>query len=146
MARRARSKQAMQKDIKQTITHWGASDTFKTQLMTSNAGGFEEECIVKRLRVSLAIKPDVDADLSEGVYWAILQTATDSAPVEADLTENNLVVAGGLVTAQNAVTYDHTITMRKLRGSAVWLCIQAPNTFSGTPVVSTWTQMHYVEG
>ena len=143
---RSRSKQAMQKLVGSNQTSWGAADTFKVIDLTGT-GGFEEECIVKRIRVSISIQSSsYPADIDTSLIWSLLQTQTDSAPTESDMTENNMVIATGLVTIQNgSITYDHTITMRKLTNSGLWLGLQVPLSFAGTPRVTTVHQVHFVE-
>ena len=143
---RSRSKQAMQKLVEFDQTSWGAADTFKVIDLTGT-GGFDEECIVKRIRVSISIQSSsYPADIDTSLIWSILQTQTDSPPTESDMTENNMVIATGIVTVQNgSITYDHTITMRKLTNSGLWLGLQCPFSFAGTPRVTTVSQVHFVE-
>ena len=142
---RARSKQAMQKHITRSIVVWGASDTFKATSLLSGGPGFDDEAIVKRFRVTVSTDPNNVGDENMPLTVAILQTATDTAPVEADLIENNLVVVTGMAAPGNMFVYDHSITMRKLSGSGLWLCTQYPLTPVGTPTVETYAQVHYVE-
>ena len=143
---RGRSKQAMQKLVEFDQTSWGAVDTFKVIDLTGSVG-FEEECIVKRIRISISIQSSsYPADIDTSLIWSILQTQTDSPPTESDMTENNMVIATGIVTVQNgSITYDHTITMRKLTNSGLWLGLQCPFSFAGTPRVTTVSQVHFVE-
>ncbi len=142
---RARSKQAMQKHITRNIVTWGSSETFKVSSLLTGGLGFDDESIVKRIRVTVSTDPDNIGDENRPLTIAILQTATDSPPVEADMLENNLVVATGMAAPGNIFVYDHTITMRKLSGSGLWLCTQYPTSPSGTPTVETYAQVHYVE-
>ena len=147
MARRARSKQAMQKLITRNQQTWGDSDTFKT-FMLSPAAGFDDECIVKRLRVTIQVNPNdqIVLDGYEPLYWTIVQLQTTDAPTESTMYENNTVIATGIATASNTSVYDHTITMRKLSGSSVYLCLSNPGTFGSSSVEhNVIGQLHYVE-
>ena len=141
---RARSKQAMQKLITRSIVTWGAGDSFKN-LQLTDAAGFDDECVIKRIRCTVNTDPDNIGDENKPVTIAILQTPTNVQPIEADMLEDNLVVVTGMAAPGNMFVYDHTITMRKLSGSSLWLCTQYPLTPSGTPTVETYTQIHYVE-
>ena len=147
MARRARSKQAMQKLVTINQQTWGASDTFKAINLTP-AGGFDDECIVKRIRVTIQVNQNSSSDDAyEPLYFSIVQTQTDDTPTINTWLDNNLVVATGIVSAGGGSrTYDHTITMRKLSGSAMFLCLSNPGTFSGSDVEhNVLAQLHYVE-
>ena len=144
MARRARSKQAMQKLItRQLDIAWGSSDTFKAIQLTDPAG-FDDECIVKRIRITLATTPG-NADILIPMLWTVVQTQDNNAPTEATMYGDNLVVSSGAATPSTPSSYDHTITMRKLSGSSLFLCLNVPGTWSGPGKFSAIAQVHYVE-
>ena len=144
MARRARSKQAMQKLItNQLDVAWTASDTFKAIQLTPSVG-FDDECIVKRIRMTLALQPS-NSDLFVPFLWTIVQTQDTTAPTESTMYGDNLVVSSGAATPTNPSVYDHTITMRKLSGSSLYLCINVPGTTTSDMKFSTIAQVHYVE-
>ena len=145
--KRARSKQAMQKFITRGITTWGAADTYKVTSLISgpSSPAFDDEAIVKRIRCTVSTDPDNVGDENRPLTIAILQTATDTPPIEADMLESNLIVVTGMASPGDNFVYDHSITMRKLAGSGLWLCMQYPLSPSGTPTVETISQVHYVE-
>ena len=143
---RSRSKQAMQKLIDVYLSSWNAVQTFDAIQLTP-AAGFDDEVIVKRLMVGAALQPqtEFEDDQCKGVLWAILQTQTDAPPSEADMQENNLRVAGGVFNAYTPLWYNETITMRKLSGSSLWLTFSIPLSLSGTALLTSNVQVHYVE-
>ena len=146
--RRARSKQAMQKLVTLSEHTWDPADTFKAIQLTGSEG-FDDECIVKRIRSTVQANNNATPeDAYEPMIWTIVQTQTERAPQESDMYDNNLVVATGIVSAGGGSrTYDHSITMRKLSGSSLFLCLQVINTPHGNDFTSTTiTQVHYVEG
>ena len=142
MARRARSKQAMQKLItRQLDIAWSASDTFKAIQLTPSAG-FDDECIVKRIRVTVTHQGNV---LEPPILWTVVQTQDTTAPTEATMYGDNLVISSGAATPSTPGLYDHTITMRKLSGSSLYLCLNVPGTWSQAGEFSAICQVHYVE-
>ena len=146
MARKySRSRQAMQKLITFDQRTWAQGKTFQAYNMTDAAAGFDDECIVKRLISSISIFPTSSDDNYNTFSWQILQTQTADEPVEADMNQDNLSIAGGLFAPHSLQIYDHTITMRKLSGSAVWLVLSCPGGLRDDCVVSAYTQLHYVE-
>ena len=146
MARKyTRSRQAMQKIITSDQREWASSKTFQAYNMTDATAGFDDECIVKRLIGSIGIFPTDSEDNYNLFNWQILQTQTNTEPVEADMYEDNLTIAGGVFQAHSPAHYDHTITMRKISGSAVWLVVQSPGGLRDAVQVGAYTQLHYVE-
>ena len=135
----------MQKLVTFDQRTWDSGKTFQAYNMTDATDGFDDECIVKRLISSISIFPTDAQDNYNTFCWQILQTQTADAPVESDMLEDNLTIAGGLFSPHSLQIYDHTITMRKLSGSAVWLVVQCPGGLRDDVVVSTYTQLHYVE-
>ena len=107
MARRARSKQAMQKLVTRSLdTAWTASDTFKVLQLTDPAG-FDDECIVKRIRVTVTHQGNV---LEPPIMWTVVQTQDTTAPTETTMYGDNLVICSGAATPSTPGSYDHTIT------------------------------------
>ena len=137
----------MQKLITVNQQSWGSSDTYKTFALTPS-GGFDDECIVKRIRVTIQVNcnQDITQDAYEPLYYSILQLQADTPVPESAMYEQNAVIATGIASAVAPAVYDHTITMRKLSGSSVYLCLQNPGTFGGSNVESNVVaQLHYVE-
>ena len=135
----------MQKHITFDQREWDAAKTFQAYNMTDATAGFDDECIVKRLIASIGIFPSDSQDNYNTFTWQILQTQTNTEPVEADMYEPNLTIAGGVFQPHSPSTYDHTITMRKLSGSCVWLVISSPGGLRDAVTVAAYTQLHYVE-
>ena len=144
-SRRYRSKSAMQKHVTADERQWGSSQTFFVHNLVDASAGFDDECIVKRFIISAGIMPDDSDDNYQPVFWQILQTQTNTEPVEGDMYEDNLTVAGGVFQPHSPLVYDHTITMRKLSGSCCWLALQCQSGFRGTPELSIYGQLHYIE-
>ena len=110
---------------------------------------FDEEIIVKRIVLSLSgIMEDVDQFAQ--VHWSILQADTEITPLTGDTVDGNRVIIGGILTFSGGfsqpATYDHTITMRKLTNSAVYLCVslKSATSLDGLDFVA-YTQLHYLE-
>ena len=135
----------MQKQVQFDQREWPDSKTFHALNMTGEVTGFDDECIVKRLISSIGIFPTDAQDNYNTFTWQIVQTQTDTEPVEGDMYEDNLTIAGGVFQAHSPAHYDHTITMRKLSGSCVWLLIQCPGGLRDAVTVTAYTQLHYVE-
>ena len=143
--RRTRSKQAMQKITNDEYDEWSTSQTTNF-LALSPTDGFDDECIIKRIRVTLNVKVADQGDTYNPLKWYILQMPTAQTPVIADRLQENLLVAQGMCTgAGGPSTYDHTITMRKLSGSAIWLVQYVPDTFLTATVVEVQSAVHYLE-
>ena len=144
MARRARSKQAMQKIITQSLsTVWADDRTFLAIQLTDGAG-FDDECIVKRIMLTLATSPGTN-DLFKPMLWTVVQTQDVTPPTETTMYGDNLVICSGAATPSMPGSYNETITMRKLSGSSVWLCLNVPDTWSQDGEFSAIVQLHYVE-
>ena len=143
--RRTRSKQAMQKITNDEYDAWSTSQT-SAMIALSPTDGFDDECIVKRLRVTCNVRVANQDDTYNPLKWYIIQSPTNETPVVNDRLQENLLIAQGMCTgAGGPSTYDHTITMRKLSGSSVWLILYVPDTFETTTIVEVQTALHYLE-
>ena len=144
----------MQKYIARTETAWD-SNTFVEQTLLCE---LDEEVTVKRIRLASNFVLSDQADATQVFEWAIVQVQTDalatvSAAVYNQMTEDNLVVATGTIVGSAAIPgllleYDHTITMRKLKGSSVWLIVNLQDidgSLAGTAVQHVYSQIHYLE-
>ena len=155
MVRQGRkSRQIMQKYIARTETAWDSSTYVEQTLLCE----LDEEVTVKRIRIHSNFVLSDQADALQVFEWAIVQVQTDAlatipAPLYNQMTEDNLVVATGTIVGSAAIPgqvleYDHTITMRKLKGSSVWLIMNLQDTGSslaGTAVQHVYSQIHYLE-
>ena len=135
----------MQKHIQFDQRTWDSAKTFQAYNMTDATAGFDDECIVKRLIASIGIFPTDAQDNYNAFTWQILQTQTNTEPEESDMFEPNLTIAGGVFSPHSSWSYDHTITMRKLSGSCVWLVLSCPGGLRDDVVVTAYSQLHYVE-
>ena len=148
-----KSRQIMQKIVTRQDVAWDSSTYIEQTLLAT----LDEEVTVKRIRFASNFIFSDQADVPLVFQWAIIQlqtdaTATTSSSLYAQMTEDNLVIATGTVAGSAdyrtvLFEYDHTITMRKLKGSSVWLVVNLQNlaSLSGTAVQQTYSQVHYLE-
>ena len=152
MVRRGRkSREIMQKLIIRDGVDWDSSQYLASRLLAE----FDEEVTVKRIRFSAALSFTDQADLNRTYQWAIVQIPTDAlaltqSGIFAQMTEANLVVVTGTWNPSDGgsqLEYDHTITMRKLKGSSLWLILNLADALSlaGTAKQYTYSQVHYLE-
>ena len=135
----------MQKITNDEYDTWSTSDTFNA-IAFSPSAGFDDECIVKRLRMTVNVRVADQNDTYNPLKWYIIQVPTSATPVLNDKDQENLLIAQGMCTGVGGpATYDHTITMRKLSGSSVWLLQYVPDTFAGDTIVETQLALHYLE-
>ena len=117
---------------------------------------FDEECIVKRIRVSFATNRILDTDDMGPYTWAIIQCDTLQAPTVDDFEAETRIIATGifaggqfasLTVPSPTLLYDHTITMRKLKETAVYLIYaKADDSAMDQDVESViYSQVHYIE-
>ena len=144
--RRSGRRQVIQKFVEsdQSIRLTGAEPFDSIKLVT-----FDEEVIVKRIVSSIV---GIMSDPSEyaAVHWSIIQADTEITPSPLDTIDGNRVIIGGLIVYSGGFSqpadYDHTITMRKLSNSAVYLCFALKSASSLTGLdVYAYSQLHYLE-
>ena len=146
-----RSRQVMQKFVDRISTDWDTTTFLESTVLAV----FDEEVTVKRIRVSsyLDFSDANDKDLM--FQWAILQLQTENpaltpAGVYNQMTEDNLVIVTGQFEPGSYpfIEYDHTITMRKLKGSSLYLIVNLADvgtSLAGTARQYTYSQTHYLE-
>ena len=145
--------------MQKIVTHGTSPMTALQGFWYIRLADFDEECIVKRLRVSVGMtNDDITPDPGDFVpwKWAIIQTDTLQAPTVTDFSADTRIIASGIfgfdaVTYQPRVSpllYDHTITMRKLKDTAVWfIWAKCDDT---VPLIEDaslcfYSQVHYIE-
>ena len=148
-----RSRQAMQKIVKDMRNTWGAGTT----LIFLKLAEFDEEVIVKRIRASIQLTADSTPNLGDMVpwKWAIIQTDTTQVPTHSDFIADTRIIATGILNVQSVsaypwpdpLLYDNTITMRKLKETAVWLIVSKCDETTVLEELKTcaYTQLHYLE-
>ena len=142
---------AMQKIVQEHFSELTDSDIFEAETITND---LDEEMIFKRIRISVAGLPTNQAAAAAPsvLRWALVQADTTITPTVSDMTDDNRVICTGnlQVSGGNGDTdvYDHTITMRKLKGSSLyllWELINATGASSLTYRVYSTVQLHYLE-
>ena len=143
----------MQKIVKDMRNTWPAGTSF----LYLKLAEFDEEVIVKRIRASLYVTTDVTPDLGDLVSWkwAIIQTDTTQDPTSTDFIADTRIIATGLFSPHtiqaspwsDPLLYDHTLTMRKLKETAVWLIFAKCDQSSIDEELKScaYTQIHYLE-
>ncbi len=149
-----RSRQAMQK----IVTVGETPVPLGQQFFYLRLSDFDEEVIVKRIRLSFAlVNNDVIPNPGDvrPWKWAIIQTDTLQAPTTVDFAAETRIISSGLLgitpatyfEAGPSLLYDHTLTMRKLKETAVWFIFQKCN--DDPPLESLtgcfYSQIHYLE-
>ena len=141
---------AMQKLVQEHYATVSDSSTFAYETISAD---LDEEVLFKRIRLSitnLALTSNARNNPAI-VRWALIQADTSITPTAADMADNNRVVATGInntVLGAGVQTYDHTITMRKLKSSSIYLLYQyaEPSGASSCSVgVYATCQLHYLE-
>ena len=149
-----RSRQAMQK----IVTVGESPCPALQQFFYLRLADFDEEVIVKRIRLSVALTNDDGIPNPGDVVpwkWAIIQTDTLQAPTMVDFAADTRIIATGLLgitpstyfEAGPSLLYDHTLTMRKLKETAVWFIWQKCNDDPPSESLTAcfYSQIHYLE-
>ena len=143
------ARQGMQKIVQ---THYAQVQDSATFAYETISAGLDEEVLFKRIRLSFGILPETANAKSNPaiVRWALIQADTAITPTSSDLADDNRVVCSGLMQTQTSTTsvYDKTLSMRKLKGSTLYL-IYFYSEPSGASSVTIGTyasvQLHYLE-
>ena len=141
---------AMQKIVQEHYATVTDSATFAFETISAD---LDEEVLFKRIRVSLSALPtSTNAKANPAIVrWALIQADTSITPTAADMYDDNRVVATGIcnsVLGSSVQTYDHTITMRKLKSSSIYLLYSyAEPTGASSCTVGMYAtcQLHYLE-
>ena len=141
---------AMQKIVQEHYAQVTDSSSFAYETISAD---LDEEVLFKRIRLNIGTIPETANAKSfpSVVRWALIQADTGITPVTADMSDDNRVVASGMnqVSLGSSVeTYDHSITMRKLKGSSIYLLyhVYEPSGASSLDVgVYATAQLHYLE-
>ena len=144
--RRSGRRQVMQKliDTDTSLRLTGVAPFDSIKLIT-----FDEEVIVKRIVLSLSGIMEDTSQFAQ-VHWCIIQSDSEITPDVSDTINGNRVIVGGILPYSGGfsqvATYDHTITMRKLTNSAVYLLVslKSASSLDGLDFVA-YTQLHYLE-
>ena len=145
----ARKRQGMQKYVQEHYATTSDSSVFAFETISSD---LDEEVLFKRIRVNASsIGLDQATVAAAGVVivnWSLIQADTAITPTPADMSDNNRVIVTGqynLVTGTQ--TYDHNITMRKLKSSSIYLLWELQNPTNATLSVGNYAylQLHYLE-
>ena len=145
----ARKRQGMQKYVQEHYANTSDSSTFGFETISAD---LDEEVLFKRIRINCSSIPLDQSTLAAISYvvinWALIQADTAITPAAADMSDNNRVIVTGqynLLTGTQ--TYDHTITMRKLKSSSIYLLWELQNPTNATLSVGNYAylQLHYLE-
>ena len=143
------AKQGMQKQVQEHYANTTDSAVFAFETITSD---LDEEVLYKRIRLNLSSIALDQATLAATSYivinWTLIQADTAITPTNADMSDNNRVVVTGQYNLQTGTqTYDHTITMRKMKGSSLYLLWELQNPTGATLSVGNYAyvQLHYLE-
>ena len=140
----------MQKIVQEHYANPTDSTVFHYETISAD---LDEEVLFKRIRLSIAAIGEDNTTLGTpmALRWAFIQADTGITPTASDMSDDNRVVCGGvlpLIFGSGLAEYDRTITMRKLKSSSIYLCLQLliPTGASSMDVnVYSYVQCHYLE-
>ena len=140
---------AMQKFIQE---HYAALTDIAPFAYETVSSDLDEEVLFKRIRLSVAIVArTLETSQSPlAVRWSLIQADTAITPANTDAVDDNRCIVQGvfsLSAGTGSMEYDHTITMRKLKSSSIYLCLQIMNISGATVSLAAYSSigLHYLE-